>query len=126
MRFAQSLALFMTYVLLGTVLRLGSASLRLRPPGSASVCILVLRRCRRRLLLGRRLWLAAPSRFLVSSLRVRALTLWQMTLSLPLLNQLILLLRSWRGPGLWGPGIGVPSPFRRWKGWSSYSRISWR
>ena len=34
----------MTCVLLGAVLRLGLASLRLRPPGSTSVCILVLRR----------------------------------------------------------------------------------
>ena len=39
---------------------------------------------------------------------------------------LTLPLRSLRGPGLWDPGVGVSSPFLTWKGWSGYSRVSWR
>ena len=98
------------------VLRPGSASLRLRPLSSASDCILAWLRYRRRWLLGRRLWLAVPSHCRVSSLRVRALTPWRMTLCLLPPNQLTLPLRSLRDPGLWDPRVGVLSPFLTWKG----------
>ena len=41
-------------------------------------------------------------------------------------SQSILRLRSSQGPKLLGLSVGVPSPFRRWNGWSKSSGISWR
>ena len=83
MRSALTRALFLTLRLRVAGLRLGSASLRLRPRGSASECTLALRRYRRRWLPGRRLWLAAPSRYRASYLRVRTPTPWLTTPFLP-------------------------------------------
>ena len=83
MRSALTRALFLTLRLRVAGLRLGSASLRLWPRGSASECTLALRRYRRRWLPGRRLWLAAPSRYRSSYLRVRAPTPWLTTPFLP-------------------------------------------
>ena len=115
-RSALILALSSMRRLRDAVLRPGSASLRLRPLSSASECILAWLRYRRRWLLGRRLWLAVPSHCRVSSLRVRALTPWRMTLFLHPPSQLTLPLRSLRDPELWDPGVGVLSPFLKWKG----------
>ena len=70
-RSALILALSLMRRLRDAVLRLGSASLRLRPLSSASDCILAWLRYRRRWLLGRRLWLAVPSHCCASSLRLR-------------------------------------------------------
>ena len=58
---ALTLALSSTRRLRGAVLRPGLVSQRLRPRSSASDFTLSLLRYRRRLLLGRSLWLAAPS-----------------------------------------------------------------
>ena len=101
-RSALILALSSMRRLRDAVLRPASASLRLRPLRSASECILAWQRYRRRWLLGRRLWLAVPSHCRVSSLRVRALTPWRMTLFLRPPSQLTLPLRSLRDPELWG------------------------
>ena len=62
MRSALTRALFLMRGLRFAGLRLGSASLRLQPQGSAFACTLALLRFRRRWLPGRRLWLASPSR----------------------------------------------------------------
>ena len=86
MRSALTRALFLMRKLRVAGLRLGSASLRLRPHGSASECTLALRRYRRRWLPGRRLWLAAPSPCRASYLRVRAPTPWLTTPFLPRLS----------------------------------------
>ena len=59
--------------------RLGSASLRLRPRGSASACTPAWRRCWRRWLPGRSLWLVVPGLFLGLSLRVRGRMPWLTT-----------------------------------------------
>ena len=61
MRSALTLALSSIRRLRGAVSRPGLVSQRLRPRSSASDCTLVLLRYKRRLLLGRSLWLAAPS-----------------------------------------------------------------
>ena len=87
MRSALTRALFRMRGLRVAGLRLGSASLRLRPRGSASACTLALRRYRRRWLPGRRLWLAEPSRCRASYLCVRAPTPW---LTTPFLRRLSL------------------------------------
>ena len=86
MKSALTHALFLMRGLRVAGLRLGSASLRLRPRGSASECTLALRRYRRRWLPGRRLWLAAPSHCHASYLRVRAPTPWLTTPFLPRLS----------------------------------------
>ena len=59
--------------------RLGSASLRLRLRGSASACTPAWRRCWRRWLPGRSLWLVVPGLFPGLSLRVRGRTPWLTT-----------------------------------------------
>ena len=61
MRSALTLALSSIRRLRGAGSRPGLVSQRLRPRSSASECTLALLRYRRRLLLGRSLWLAAPS-----------------------------------------------------------------
>ena len=61
MRSALTLALSLILRLLGAVLRPGLVNQRLRPRSSASDCTLTSRRYRRRWLLGRSLWLDAPS-----------------------------------------------------------------
>ena len=63
MRSALPRARSLTLRLLVASLRLGSASLRLRPRGSASACTPAWRWCWRRLLPGRSLWLVVPGRF---------------------------------------------------------------
>ena len=82
MRSALPRALSLTLRLRVASLRLGSASLRLRPRGSASACTPAWRRCWRRLLPGRSLWLVAPGRFPASFLHVRVRTPWLTTPSL--------------------------------------------
>ena len=86
MRSALTHALFLMLRLCVAGLRFGSASLRLRPRGSASECTLASRRYKRRWLPGRRLWLAAPSRYRASYLRVHAPTPWLTTPFLPRLS----------------------------------------
>ena len=65
-------------VSLAAVLSLGSASQRLRLPSSTSGSTPGSRRWSRRLLLGRRIWLAAPNLSRTSSPLVRVVTRWRM------------------------------------------------
>ena len=84
MRSAQTLVRCLTLrVSRAAALRLGSASHSLQPPSSASGFTPGSRRWSRRLLLGWRLWLAAPNLSPTSSLLVRAVTRLQMILCSP-------------------------------------------
>ena len=108
------------------VLRPGSASQSLRLPVSASGFTPGSRRWSRRCLFVRRLWLvvSSPSHMFYhvgcGSMR------WLTTHCMLPRCRLTLLSRSSLGPDPYRPSVGVPSPFRRWSGWSVSSRISWR
>ena len=83
MRSARTLVHCLTLrVSCAATLRLGSASQSLRPPSSASGFTPGSRRWSRRLLLGRRLWLAAPN-FSPTSLLIRAVKRLRMILCSP-------------------------------------------
>ena len=119
-----TLALSSIRRLRGAGSRPGLVSQRLRPRSSASECTLALLRYRRRLLLGRSLWLDAPSLCRVWSLRVRARTLWQMTLSSRHHSLWPLHLPSLRVQEFSDPGVGVLWRFRTWNDSNACSRVS--
>ena len=125
-RSALTLALSSTRRLRGAVSKPGLVSQRLRPQSSASDCTLAWLRYRRRWLLGQSLWLAALSLCHGWSLRLRARTLWRMTLCSRLRNRSTLPLPSLPAPEFWLPGVGVRCRFPTWNASNACSKVSWR